>query len=87
MADILSDMNVSVRKFIREFPLFRDKAQRGETVLVEARGGMKFVFCAIGQLKHPAQSKTPLPQSVTAAWNVEDQALNSNDWEMNDAAR
>lgn len=76
-------MSVSTRKFLREFPAFREQAERGETIVIESREGMKFVFHRIGEAPRPRRVEVPLSQEITEKWDVESPALGVEDWEMN----
>jgi hypothetical protein len=83
MTATLTAMGVSTRKFLRDFPAFREQAERGETILIESREGVKFVFHRIGEAPRPRRVETPLPCGITEKWNVESPALEAEDWEMN----
>ena len=83
MADILNDMSVSTRKFIRDFPLFREQAEKGDTVVIESREGVKFVFHRIGAAPRPRQVETPLPREITDKWDADSPAIAPEEWEMN----
>lgn len=76
-------MSVSTRKFLRDFPVFRRQAERGETVLIEARDGTKFVFHRVGDAPRPRQTESPLPRTVTDDWDVDGRAFSPDEWEMN----
>ena len=43
-------MNTNVRTFLREFPSFKARARKGETVHINDREG-KFLFTAVGTRK------------------------------------
>jgi hypothetical protein len=79
----LTAMSVSTRRFLRDFPAFREQAERGETIMIESRKGVKFVFHRIGEAPRLRRVATPLPRGITAKWNVESPALEAEDWEMN----
>ena len=83
MSAILTAMSVSTRRFLREFPAFRERAEQGETVVIESRKGMKFGFHRIGEAPRPRRVEQPLPRKTTDNWNVDSPATNVNDWEMN----
>jgi hypothetical protein len=83
MTAILTAMSVSTRKFLREFPVFREQAERGDTVVIESREGVKFVFHRIGEVPRPRRVEMPLPREITEKWDVESPALEAEDWEMN----
>lgn len=76
-------MNVSTRKFLRDFPQFRQRAERGETVVIESRDGTKFFFHRIGAAPRPRQVKEPLPQEVTDRWDPDGPGVAPDEWEMN----
>jgi hypothetical protein len=76
-------MPVSARQFLRDFPLFRRQAERGETVVIESRDGARFVFHRIGDAPKPRQVESPLPRTITDKWDVDGAALSPDDWEMN----
>jgi hypothetical protein len=83
MTAILTAMSVSTRKFLREFPVFREQAERGDTVVIESRDGVKFVFHRIGEAPRPRRVEAPLSREITEKWDVESPALEVEDWEMN----
>jgi hypothetical protein len=83
MTAILTAMSVSTRKFLREFPAFREQAELGETVVIESREGVKFVFHRIGEAPRPRRVEAPLPREVTEKWDLESPALEAEEWEMN----
>jgi hypothetical protein len=83
MTAILTAMSVSTRKFLREFPVFREQAERGDTVVIESRDGVKFVFHRIGEAPRPRRVEAPLSREITEKWDVESPALEAEDWEMN----
>lgn len=83
MTVTLTAMSVSARKFLREFPVFREQAERGETVVIESREGVKFVFYRIGEAPRPRQVEAPLPREITETWDVESPALKEEDLEIN----
>lgn len=80
---ILSDMTVNTRQFLRDFSFYREKAEAGETITIEARGGSRFIFARTGKSPRPQQAPEPLPKSVTDRWDFESAALPAADWEMN----
>lgn len=83
VTDILTVMSVSTRKFLRYFPAFRERAERGETVLIESRAGVKFVFHRIGDAPRPRRVEVPLPRKITDQWDFETPAAPASEWEMN----
>lgn len=76
-------MSVSPRKFIRQFPAFRERAEQGEIVVIESRKGVKFVFHRIGDAPRPRRVEAPLPREITDQWEVETSAIEAKEWEMN----
>lgn len=76
-------MSVSTRKFIRDFPMFREQAEKGGTVLIESREAVKFVFHLIGVAPRPHRVETPLPRAITEKWDVDSPASAPDEWEMN----
>ncbi len=76
-------MSVSTRKFIRDFPVFREQAEKGGTVLIESREGVKFVFHLMGVAPRPRRVETPLPRANTDKWDVDSSASAPEEWEMN----
>ena len=76
-------MSVSTRKFIRDFPVFREQAEKGDTVVIESREGVKFVFHRIGAAPRPRRVETPLPSEITDKWDVDSPATIAAEWEMN----
>ena len=83
VADILAGMSVSTRKFIRDFPVFREQAEKGGTVVIESREGVKFVFHRIGAAPRPRRVETPLPRRITDKWEADSPATAPDEWEMN----
>jgi hypothetical protein len=83
MTAILTAMSVSTRKFLREFPAFREQAEQGQTIVIESREGVKFVFHRIGDAPRPRRVEAPLPPEITEKWDVESPALEAEDWDMN----
>ena len=76
-------MSVSKCKFIRDFPVFREQAEKGGTVVIESREGVKFIFHRIGAAPRPRRVETPLPREITDKWNVDSPASIPGEWEMN----
>jgi hypothetical protein len=83
VADILADMSVGTRKFIRDFPLFREQAEKGGTVVIESREGVKFVFHRIGTAPRPRQVETPLRRKIADRWDADSPSSAPEEWEMN----
>lgn len=76
-------MKVSARKFVRQFSRFRERAERGEPVLVESRGA-QFLFHRIGNTSRPRKVEIPLPKSVTERWDLDRSAMEIQEWRMNE---
>jgi hypothetical protein len=76
-------MTVSTRKFIRNFPEFRQQAEKGGTVVIESRDGVKFVFHRIGAAPRPRRVEKPLPREITEKWDTDSPATAPDDWKMN----
>jgi hypothetical protein len=76
-------MTVSTRKFLRQFALFRERAEQSESIVVQGRDGAKFMFHRVGQSAQPRRVQTPLPKAVTERWDLDAPALEPGDWEMN----
>jgi len=83
VADILADMSVSTRQFLRDFPVFREQAEKGGTVVIESREGVQFAFHRIGAAPRPRQIETPLPRKITDKWDADSPAISPDEWEMN----
>ncbi len=54
--------------------MFREQAEKGSTVVIESREGVKFVFHRIGAAPRPRRVETPLPREITDKWNVDSPA-------------
>ena len=76
-------MIMSTRNFIRNFPVFREHAENGGTVMIESREGVKFVFHRIGAAPHPRRVETALPRKITDKWDADSPATAPGEWEMN----
>ena len=75
-------MKATPRRFIRGFSRFRDQAQQGEPVLIEARNGAKFLFHRVGESARPWRCTEPLPPSITATWDLDRPAIAPQEWKM-----
>jgi hypothetical protein len=75
-------MSISTRKFLRDFPAYRERAERGETLLIESREGVKFVFHRIGDAPRPRRVDTPLSREITDRWDVEGPGFEPGEWAM-----
>jgi hypothetical protein len=84
MSVILTAMPVSTRKFIREFPIFREQAEKGQKVVIESRDGMKFVFHRIGAAPRPRRVEKALPLEITDRWDTRSAAISPGEWKMNE---
>lgn len=83
LSDILTAMSVSTRRFLREFPTFRERAEQGDIVVIESRKGVKFVFRRIGEAPRPRRVESALPKRITDRWQVDKPATAPDEWEMN----
>jgi hypothetical protein len=75
-------MSISSRTFLRDFPAYREQAERGETVVIESREGVKFVFHRIGDAPRPRRVETPLSRRITDRWDVDGPAFDAGEWGM-----
>ena len=63
-------MSISTRKCFRIFPVYRDRAERGGTVVIESREGVKFVFPRTGDAPRLRRAETPLSREITERLRV-----------------
>jgi len=75
-------MSISTRKFLRDFPAYRERAERGEAVVIESREGVKFVFHRTGAAPRPRRVESPLSREITDRWDVEGPGFEAGEWTM-----
>jgi len=79
---ILTAMSISTRAFLRGFPACRQQAERGESVVIESREGVKFVLHRIGDTPRPRRVLTPLSREITDGSSVDGPAFDPGEWRM-----
>jgi hypothetical protein len=79
MTVILTDMTVTQRKFLREFPAIRRSALAGEKITITSREGVTFQFTC-STPKRPRKSAIPAPPGATEDFSAS--GFEPGDWEI-----